>query len=101
MSFSNNLASFGRGYAYLSAVMATIICVVMVIIAMYKYSEPDFPPEKPGDNQRVALIMLAMSVIILAFSWGWVWLTNNSKFAAETGGVMGGIDIARSIFGNN
>lgn len=98
MSFENNLAAFGRGYAYLGAFMSTIICIVIVIIAMYKFSEPDVPPEKPGDNRRVALIMLVMSVIILVFSWGWVWLTNKSKFAAEAGGVMGGINMVRTIF---
>jgi len=100
MSFEKGLASFGRGYAYFGAIMATIICVVMIIFAFYTYSEPDVPPKQPGDNKRAAMIMIVTSAIILTMSWGWVWLTNKSKFAAEAGGVMGGIDIARSIFRN-
>ena len=44
------------------------------------------------------ILILIVAAIILTMSWGWVWLTNKSKFAAEAGGIMGGIDIARSIF---
>jgi len=98
MSFENNLAAFGKGYAYFGAIIATIICVLIFIISIYTYSDPDIPPEKPGDHKRNSMIMIIVAAIILTMSWGWVWLTNKSKFAAEAGGIMGGIDIARSIF---
>lgn len=88
MSFSDNLATFGRGYAYVSAVVVTGVAVVAVVIAFYKYNEPDTPPATSGDNARKALILFGISMALVAFSWVWVWLTDTSKFAAEAGGVM-------------
>lgn len=98
MSFEKGLASFGRGYAYFSAIIATVLSVILIIIALVTYSDPDVPPNHPGDNKKAAMIMVVISAIILTISWGWVWLTNKSKFAAEAGGVIGGVNIARSIF---
>jgi len=100
MSFEKGLASFGRGYAYFSAIIATVLSVILIIIALVTYSDPDVPPNHPGDNKKMAMIAIATSVIILTVSWGWVWLTDTSPLAAEAGGVIGGINIARSIFGH-
>jgi hypothetical protein len=99
MSFEKGLAGFGRGYAYFSAIIVTVLSVILIIIALVTYSDPDVPPNHPGDNKKVAMIMIATSLLILTVSWGWVWLTDTSPLAAEAGGVIGGIDIARSIFG--
>ena len=100
MSFGEGLASFGRGYSFVIAVIASFMSVILfgtgVWMLFQKKDDPNYPDIK-GNPKTGGAVMIGIAVLMVVVTWGWVWITRLSKFAAQAGGALGGLDIARSI----
>lgn len=100
MTFGEGLASFGRGYSFVSAVIASFISAILfgtgVWMLFQKKDDPNNPYVK-GNPKTGGAMLIGIAVIMVIVSWGWVWITRSSKFAAQAGGALGGFDIARGF----
>ena len=100
MSFGDGLASFGRGYSFVSAIIASFLSVILFGTGVWMLFQKKDDPANPyikGNPKTGGAVLIGLSVLIVVISWGWVWLTRTSKFAAQAGGALGGFDIAQSI----
>lgn len=77
----SSVASFGRGYAIISAVIATITGFVMIGVGIYVYRKPETPNE--NTNPKAGIILIALGITAIVISWLWVLLTQHSNFAAD------------------
>lgn len=85
-------AGFGRIWAVISAVIATIIGIFFIIVGVIlireKTPEPDpnRPNEKPANPKIGGWICIAVAVLIIISSWVIVYVTRTSKLAAAAVG---------------
>ena len=82
---SGAVASFGRGYAIISAVIATITGFFLIGFGIYIYRKPDTPNETTNPKAGIALIGLGVLAILI--SWLWVLITQHSTTAADLSAV--------------
>ena len=99
------LASFGQGYALVSAIIATILGIVLVFIGIYilwnndrlrKLTRPGQPTTQTNDVTGWVLIVFGILVIIA--SWVWYYIVSKSPTIATVEGVLGGYEILKDIF---
>jgi len=85
-------AGFGRMWAVISAVIATIIGIIFIVIGviLLRQKTPDPDPKKPNEkpsNPKIGGgICIAVAVFIIVFSWIMVYVTRKSKLAAAAVG---------------
>lgn len=91
-----SLASFGRGYSYISAIIVTIISILFFLVGWGIYGTPNTP--KNPNNKKVGMLIMIGSIFITAASWGVVYLSNRYQGFADYEGLVGGINIAKSVF---
>jgi len=89
----NALAGFGRGYAFFSAVITTVLGIIMIILGLYFLTS-----KKQTRNRQSGLALVAFGIFIILLSWILVWATRKSKTVAELEGGYGAYEIAKDIF---
>ncbi len=95
MDFGDTLASFGRGYSLLGAVLISVIAAVAFVIGFKQYWSAE------NDEQKnKGIMVMGGSVLIASISWGIVYMTQEYKFAAEVEGALGGLNLFQSLAGN-
>jgi len=80
------LASFGRAYAFFSAIISTFIGIILIIFGIAIWNTPN---KDQHNNRPSALLLILFGVLIIIVSWFWVWLGNRSKTVADLEGVEG------------
>lgn len=95
-------AGFGRIWAVISAIFATLVGVIFLIAGIFLVvSKPapqkrDDPPQK-GSPKVAGGICIFVAIMIITMSWLMVYLTRHSKFAAAAYGTGAGINMIRGI----
>ena len=100
MGFGNFLASFGRGYAIISAIFATLFSAILLVLGVWLIffsPKDDTKDEKKQNPVTGGLFMIFIGVMILIVSWAWVYLSQRSRLAAQYEGIVGGINIAQRL----
>jgi hypothetical protein len=90
---SSAVASFGKGYAIISAVIATITGLLMIGFGIYIYRKPETNPSETT-NKKGGIILICLGFLAIIISWLWVLLTQHSTVAAD---LSAGVGAARLV----
>lgn len=89
------LSSIGRGYTYIKAAFYTLIAVIIFTLGVYMLiKERNTEPNKKARYQRLGIILIIISIVILVFTWLEVYLVRRSNIVADIEGVEGIEEIA-------
>lgn len=95
-SFGNNLASFGKLYAMVSLVICTVVAIGIALLGIDLLMKKD--PNDPHKD-REGLMLIVIAVVMVAISYGFVWMTKNYKLGAQIEGVIGCASLLLPVFG--
>jgi len=87
------LASFGKVSAWVAAIFATVVGVIMIAFGVYTFMHrvPNEPEEQIRNAKIIGGVFVAMGSLIIVGSWVWVYITSHSQGAAAFGGLAEGV----------
>ena len=93
-----DVASFGRGFAFVSAIIATIFAIIILIIGIVILvdNRKDVNGTKKN-RESLGWFLIVISIIIIIISWVWVWATRKSTFLADISGISGISDVVKDL----
>jgi len=102
-SIYSGTAEIGQVYTIVGAVIATIIGVVVIVAGYKGYGSKDpnedgpHDPNEPVPVRQINWPLIMLGLVMIAISWGWVWINREFKPVAALSGAAAIGDIARSI----
>ena len=75
----SGFAGLGRLSAIISAIIATIVGLILIGWGIWLIGQTS--------NSVGGWILIGLGIFAILISWGWVYLTERSKFLASLGGV--------------
>jgi len=98
------LASFGQGYALVSAIIATILGIVLVFIGIYILWNNDrlrtlTPVGQPQTqtNDVTGWVLIVFGILVIIASWVWYYIVSKSPTIATLEGLYGGYELLNEV----